>query len=60
HYYVLKFQFFIATMLVASTIAAISGNIFFKEPHSGNFLPSCNSENLLFCDFPLYPEKKHL
>ncbi len=55
-----KIQFFVAAMLVASTIAAISGNISFKESHSSNFLPSYNSENFLFCDFPLSPEKKHL
>lgn len=55
-----KFQFFIAAVLVASAIAAISGNIIFKESHSGSFLPSYNSEDFLFCDFPLYPEKKHL
>lgn len=55
-----KFQFFIVAMLVASAITTISGNISCKEFHSSSLLPSYNSENFLLCDFPLYPEKKHL
>lgn len=55
-----KIQFFVAAMLVASTVATISGNISFKESHSGNFLPSYNSENFFYCDFGFDTNKKHV
>lgn len=55
-----KVQLFVAAILITSAVAAISENISCKEFHSGSFLPSYNSENFLLCDFPLYPEKKHL
>jgi len=46
-----KIQIFVAAVLFASTITAVSGNISFKESHSGSFLHHQNTESLLYCDF---------
>lgn len=46
-----KFQFFIAAMLVASTITTIPSTNSCKEFHSGSLLQYHNTESLLYCDF---------